>query len=108
MLVARRKRPARVTRGSSVTLNNGPSRRSLLPTIVLNCSAGVRDHCAELEHLESAAAEADALLPEQHRATVAELDGSSSAHEHGERQRQQHAHDHEIEHAFRRGLQPGG
>ena len=108
MLVARRKRPARVTRGSSVTLNNGPFAPFIAAGDRAQLLCGVHDHRAELEHLESAAAETDALLPEQHRATVAELDGNRGAHEHGERQHQQHARDHGIEHTFRGGLKPGG
>ena len=61
--VARSSRPTRVTRGSFSVACTGPVSASASGTIDRNFSA-----------LEHAAAQADALLPEEHRAAVLELD----------------------------------
>ncbi len=61
--VARMSRPMRVTRGSFSTRLHGA-----------DAGLGVRAHRAELQRVERAAAEADALLRVEHRPAVLQLD----------------------------------
>ena len=70
-------------RGSSVSLNSPP-----LPSLLRHqrglAGLGVDAHRAELEHRELFAAAADALLPEDDRAAVLQLDRGGDEQQHGE------------------------
>jgi hypothetical protein len=65
---------------------------------------GVHDHRPELEHVEEAAVQPDALLLEEHRPARGGLDRDRDGHEERRQQREHHGRDDDVEEALERAL----